>query len=129
MKMREFDSGATRDDDTGKIDYEGFLSPLVLKRYAEYLQKHRVQADGKLRDSDNWQGLFGEEHYNVCMKSATRHFLDWWLEHRGHNLSKDGIQDAICAVIFNAMAYLLKILKEESGQGISADDAYGKDVK
>lgn len=113
-KTRRFDGGATRDTDVGKLDYEGFLSPLVLKRYAQYLNKHRVQSDGKLRDSDNWQGLFGEEHFDVCMKSALRHLMDWWLEHRGCNESENGIEDAICAVIFNAQAYLLKILKDKN---------------
>ena len=53
--MRNFDTGATRDVDTNKLDFEGFLSPVVLERYAEYMHKNRVQADGNLRDSDNWQ--------------------------------------------------------------------------
>lgn len=110
--MRNFESGATRDNDTGKLDYEGFLSPLVLKRYAEYLNKHRTQSDGKLRDSDNWQGLFGEKHFDVCMKSALRHFVDWWMEHREGSGSETGIEEAICAVMFNAQAYLFKILKD-----------------
>jgi len=53
--MREFISGATRDDSEGKNDYEGYLSPLVLRRFGDYMTLHRKQADGKLRDSDNWQ--------------------------------------------------------------------------
>jgi len=108
--MREFKSGATRDNDTDKLDYEGFLSPLVLKRYAEYLHKHRTQADGKLRDSDNWQNLFGEKHFDICMKSAWRHFMDWFIKHREPD-SEIELEDAICAVMFNAQAYLLKLLK------------------
>src|SRR5262249_20215749 len=52
---RIFKTGATRDTDTGKLDYEGFLSPLVLKRYAEYMHQHRVMKDGAMRASDNWQ--------------------------------------------------------------------------
>lgn len=107
-EMRTFEGGATRNTDVKKLDFEGFLSPLVIKRYAEYLNKHRVQADGKLRDSDNWQNMFGEEHFGVCIKSAYRHFIEWQLEHRGYS-SQDGIEDAICGVIFNAMAYLYKI--------------------
>lgn len=112
-KIRQFDSGATRDTDAGKLDYEGFLNPLVLKRYAEYLDKHRVQSDGNLRDSDNWQGLFGEKHFSVCMKSGFRHFMAWWLEHRGHK-TENGIEDAICGIMFNAQAYLLKLLKDKN---------------
>lgn len=53
--MREFRTGATRDNDEGKYDYEGFYHPLVVKRFGQYMDKHRKQADGKLRDSDNWQ--------------------------------------------------------------------------
>ena len=75
-KVRKFESGATRDTDEGKLDFEGFLSPLVLERFARYMHKNRVQSDGSLRDSDNWQNLFGEDHYAVCMKSLWRH-LAW----------------------------------------------------
>ena len=109
--MRNFLSGATRDNDETKIDYEGFLSPLVLQRFGEYMNKHRTQADKKLRDSDNWQKLFGEEHLAVCMKSAWRHFHAWWSAHRGE--PSEDIEESICAVIFNAQAYLFKILKDK----------------
>jgi len=110
--MRQFDSGATRDTEEGKLDYEGFLSPLVVKRYAEYLDKHRIQSDGNLRDSDNWQKLFGDKHFDVCMKSSWRHFMDVWLQHRGHK-GQQSIEDSICGVLFNMQAYLFKILQEK----------------
>ena len=32
--MRKFETGATRNDDSNKYDYEGFLSPLILKALA-----------------------------------------------------------------------------------------------
>lgn len=107
-KVREFDTGANRDTDEGKLDYEGFLSPAVLKRYAEYMHKHRFQSDGQLRDSDNWQKGIPQDAY---MKSAWRHFHDWWSEHRGIE-SKEGKEEAICALIFNAMGYLHEELKD-----------------
>ena len=107
--MRTFDTGATRDTETGKLDYEGFLSPLVLERFAEYMNKHRVQADGTLRDSDNWQKGIPKEAY---MKSGWRHFMDWWKEHRGHE-SREGLEEALCAVIFNAQGYLHEVLCEK----------------
>ena len=53
--VRVFDTGATRDQDTTKPDFEGFLSPFVIERFGEYMSKHRVQVDGSIRDSDNWQ--------------------------------------------------------------------------
>lgn len=107
--MREFETGATRDDDTEKLDIEGFLNPVVVKRYCEYLHKHQKQADGKLRNSDNWQKGMPKKTY---VKSLLRHVLDVWLEHRGYNQSEDGIQDALCATIFNAMGYLFEILDD-----------------
>src|SRR5580698_7792736 len=54
-EFRTFETGATRNLDASKYDYEGFLSPLVMERFGQYMHKHRVQADGSLRDSDNWQ--------------------------------------------------------------------------
>jgi len=51
--MRTFKTGATRNDDTGKLDFEGFLSPIALEKFAEYMHKNRIQADGNVRDSDN----------------------------------------------------------------------------
>ena len=108
-KIRTFESGATRDTDEGKYDYEGFLSPLVLERYAQYMHKHRVQADGELRDSDNWQKGIPKDAY---IKSAFRHFMDWWKEHRGLK-SREGIEDALMALLFNVMGYAHAILKEK----------------
>ena len=71
--MRKFNTGATRDVDNDKLDFEGFLSPTVLIRYAEYMHTHRKQSDGALRDSDNWQKGIPKEVY---MKSMWRHFMD-----------------------------------------------------
>lgn len=113
MKKRIFDSGATRDVCEGKLDFEGFLSPLVLESYAQYMNKHRLEKDGVIRDSDNWQKLFGTQHKDVCMKSAWRHFMSWWTLHRGYK-TEDDIESSICALIFNASAYLHKILLEKN---------------
>ncbi len=120
-KMREFDSGATRSDDKDKLDFEGFLSPQVLFRYAQYLHKHRVQADGKLRDSDNWQKGMPISTY---MKSKFRHFMDTWQSYRKiHDdnlsdtaiiLSSDEIEISLCAELFNTMGFLHEILKLKS---------------
>ncbi len=107
--MRTFDTGATRDDDLHKLDYEGFLSPRVLERYAEYMHKHRRQPDGRLRDADNWQKGIDQPSY---MKSLFRHFMDVWKEHRGIKTAA-GLQEALCAVIFNASGYLHEILRNQ----------------
>jgi hypothetical protein len=107
--MRQFKTGATRDTEENKYDFEGFLSPEVLERYAQYMHKHRHQTDGKLRDSDNWQKGIPKDVY---MKSAFRHFMDWWKEHRGLK-SREGIEDALCGVLFNTMGYLYEHLKDK----------------
>lgn len=106
--IRTFDTGATRDSDEGKHDLEGFLSPTVINRFAEYMTKHRKQSDGSLRDSDNWQKGMPKEQY---MKSLLRHVHDMWLEHRG-NKGRDDIEESICAILFNAQGYLHELLKE-----------------
>lgn len=107
--MRKFKTGATRDTDIGKYDFEGFYNPLVIKRFGQYMDKHRKQADGRLRDSDNWQKGIPKDAY---IKSAWRHFMDWWMEHRGYK-SREGIEDALCALLFNVQGYLYEILKEQ----------------
>lgn len=104
--MRQFKSGATRDSDVGKIDYEAFISPLVLERYGQYMLKHQVQADGKTRPGDNWQKGIPQDAY---MKSGFRHFMDWWKEHRGIQ-TQAGLEEALCALLFNVMGYLFNVL-------------------
>lgn len=106
--IRQFSTGATRDTAEGKLDYEGFLSPAVLERFAQYMHKHRKQPDGTLRASDNWTKGIPRDVY---MKSAFRHFFDWWKEHRKLK-TKDGLEDALCALMFNTMGYLHEHLKE-----------------
>jgi hypothetical protein len=105
--VRTFDTGATRDDESNKYDYEGFLSPLVLEAFAAYMHQNRVQVDGSLRDSDNWQKGMPLDCY---MKSGFRHFMDWWMEHRGR-ASREGLEDALCGLLFNVMGYLHETLE------------------
>ena len=114
--MRDFDGGATRDSCDDKYDYEGFLSPAVVEAYGEYMHHHRFQADGFVRDSDNWQkGI----PFNVYIKSLWRHFFDLWAIHRGvKRIDKtDGheitVKEACCAILFNTMGYLHETLKKE----------------
>lgn len=115
--MREFETGATRDTDDGKYDYEGFLSPLVLERFGEYMHKHRIQADGTLRDSDNWQkGI----PFVAYMKSGWRHFMEWWTLHRSGEADTDEIQEALCALMFNVQGYLHELLKD-AGKDLGPD--------
>jgi len=110
--IRTFSSGATRDTDEGKPDYEGFLSPLVIEAYGAYMNRHRIQSDGDLRASDNWQRGIPKSAY---IKSAWRHFMDWWKEHRGIP-SRDGLEEALGGLIFNAMGYWHETIKERDAE-------------
>lgn len=105
--VRTFDTGATRDTDEGKLDYEGFLSPLTLRRYAEYMDAHRIQSDGTLRPSDNWSAGIPLDAY---MKSGWRHFMDVWTEHRGIS-TEAGLEESLCACLFNLSGYLHELVK------------------
>lgn len=105
-EIRTFDTGATRDSEEGKFDYEGFLSPLVLERYAEYMHSHRMQKGGKLRDSDNWQkGI----PFSAYMKSLLRHLMTLWKQHR-FPFGPDPSEETLCAIIFNSSGYLHEML-------------------
>jgi hypothetical protein len=105
--VRTFETGATRSSEAGKPDYEGYFSPLVFERFGEYMMKHQKQADGTLRPSDNWQKGISFTSY---IKSKWRHFMDIWKEHRKYR-TKEGLEDALCADLFNTMGYLHETLK------------------
>lgn len=110
--MRKFKTGATRNDAEQKPDFEGFISPLVVARFGEYMHKHRHQPDGTMRDSDNWQkGI----PFNSYMKSAWRHFLAWWTNHRGYEAAED-LEESLCALIFNAQGYLHELIKNKTAE-------------
>ena len=115
MPIREFKSGATRDTEEGKLDFEGFFSPIVMEKFAEYMNRHRKQSDGVLRDSDNWQKGFGKDHFKVCMKSWWRHFFDTWKEHRGLK-SSEGMEEALMGSLFNNMAYAHEYFEQQEQQ-------------
>ena len=109
--MRSFATGATRDLDDDKLDYEGFISPFVLQRFAEYM--HHRETTAGIRASDNWQNGIPIGAY---MKSLLRHVVDLWILHRkplpfGHYSPMK--QELLCAVMFNAMGYLFELIKRE----------------
>jgi len=116
-ELRNFDTGAIRDNDDSKINYQGALSPLVLEAYGAYIQKHSLLPDGTRRNNKNWQNLFGthEEHRQVCIESAWRHFIDLLMEHDGYD-SRDGLDEAIGGLMFNIQAYWFSVLKERRGE-------------
>ncbi|NOQ21615.1 MAG: hypothetical protein GQ565_03050 [Candidatus Aegiribacteria sp.] len=120
QKTRQFDSGATRDQDTTKFDYEGFFSPLTMRARAEYMHKHRKQSDGAMRDSDNWQkGM----PLSVYIKSFWRHFMDLWFILRGYPMiagqatdqSPPDLMEALCGAAFNIDGMIHEEMKKRLG--------------
>ena len=107
--MRVFASGANRNVDTSKHDFDGFLSPLVLEAFGTYMHFNRHLENGTMRDSDNWQKGIPTSQY---MKSGFRHFFDWWRFARGLTI-QENIVWAICGLLFNAMGYLHEKLKAD----------------
>lgn len=106
--IRAFDTGASRSSEEGKLDPDGFLSHLAVMRYLEYMHQHRTMPDGTLRASDNWKQGIPIESY---MKSLYRHFLDVWCYHSEGDLENEELEEALCAVIFNASGFLHELLK------------------
>ena len=115
MKIRKFESGASRDTNENKLEIARFLSPEVLERFCEYMNHHRTMRDGSLREPDNWKNLFGENHEQVCLDSMARHFFAYW---KNCYTTKDNAQkeEELCGIIFNAMASLYAILKVDQNK-------------
>lgn len=126
--IRTFGTGATRDTDQGKLDYVKALSPIVIRRYVQYLDKHRKQSDGSYRDFDNWKKGIPVEAY---ISGNGRHFMDTWLLTEGYatedNHGPVEIEDAICAQLFNLMGRLHEILKEGFDYQAAIDHETGDD--
>lgn len=112
---REFETGANRNSDHDKLDYEAFNSPLVDWYYAQYMHKHRKLEDGSMRPGDNWQKGFP---IDVIHKSLARHYKDYHLTTRGVKVKEGGgehdIKDILCGIIFNAKAHLHELLKDKT---------------
>jgi hypothetical protein len=112
--IRTFETGATRDTEEGKLDFEGFLSPLALEAFAEYMNENRLQRDGTRRDSDNWQKGIPKSAY---MKSMFRHFFAVWKLHRASleaPLSpalENKLERDLAAMFFNVQGYLHELIK------------------
>lgn len=113
-ETRLFETGATRDTDDSKLDFEGFISPAVLRRYAEYMHECRtknVPPGDKLRASDNWQKGIPKEAY---VKSMIRHTIEAWQQWDWETKGGDRVsQTTLCAIMFNVQGLLFEMLKED----------------
>jgi len=114
---RTFTTGATRDGEEGKLEISGFLSPLVVKRFGEYMHGHRKLVDDTLRSSRNWRKGIPKEVYE---ESLIRHALDVWLHMDGfEGEANEPLEVALCGILFNASGLLHELLLErkELGRG------------
>lgn len=106
--MRTFSTGATRNNDPTRIDFIKMLSIPALFSYADYMRAHRKQADGNLREFDNWKGGFPPEE---ILESLLRHVLDLIALHHGIEPMREcEIEETCCAIKFNIDAYLHQFL-------------------
>lgn len=108
-RIRTFDTGATRDTNENKLEYRRFFSPMVLRRRAEFMHKNRLQSDGKLRDPDNWKK--GMPH-SVYADSLSRHVRE--MEQALESPELGGIEETLCAIMFNAEGLLYELLAGRS---------------
>lgn len=117
--MRVFGSGASRDDDNGKLEPWGFTSALTEKAFSEYMHAHRMDG-GELRASNNWtRGIPLDAYWH----SLSRHIQDFRLIHEGfpgESRAVD-IEEALCGIIFNAQGYLYEVLKVKYGAQFKKD--------
>lgn len=111
-EQQAFSTGATRSSSENKIDFEGHLHPEVLAIFGEYMHRHRVQRDGKLRASDNWQEGIPIKNY---IKSLIRHTMEFWRMWRGAvvvNVDSGRpftFEDVLCAILFNTMGLIYEM--------------------
>lgn len=108
-ELRLFATGANRNLDTGKLDFDGFLHPAFIEAFGTYMHFNRHLENGDLRDSDNWQKGIPTD---VCRKSMWRHFLDAWKALRGHTVQENIIW-ALMGLAFNVQCITVNLLKEE----------------
>jgi len=111
---REFESGAIRDNNTDKLDYDEATHPLVEMSFGEFMHGHTYLRDGTRRPADNWQKGIPRKEY---MKSMKRHMMDAWALHHdivvkdrtdGHLVT---LEEALNAMKFNINGYILELLK------------------
>lgn len=116
--LRGFDTGATRDTAEGKLAYNGFYSPFVMRQFARFMNMNRLQSDGKLRDANNWQKGIPMDVYR---ESLSRHYQEFWVEVEKRDSMGDvpnprgsdvDLMAAACGMMFNIQGYVLEWLKK-----------------
>lgn len=109
-ELRTFATGATRDTARDKHEPWGFTSALAEQRFCGYMHRHRMQADGELRDSDNWKKGIPASAYR---HSLSRHIQDLRLIFEGYasQAGEADLEEVLCAVLFNVQGLLHETVK------------------
>jgi hypothetical protein len=111
-----FPTGATRSTSEDKVDFEGHINPEVQAIFGQYMHDHRVQRDGRLRASDNWQR--GVPIYRY-VKSLIRHTFEFWRMWRGNivinvdNGHPFTLREVLCAIRFNVDGLIYELNRSE----------------
>lgn len=106
--MRKFVTGATRDNDAQKLNYIGSLSPLVLRRFTQFMRDHNIKGGELKRNEANWKKGMPLKSY---IESKMRHFVDTWILHEGYE--EGNIIEMLCADLFNTQGYLHELLVKQ----------------
>jgi hypothetical protein len=109
-ETRVFETGATRDTDDGKLDYEGFIAPEVWEEFAKYMHECRLRnipPGEQIRSSDNWRKGIPQSAY---MKSMIRHVMEAW---KNWKLGTVDIK-VFLAILFNVQGMVFEELKKRN---------------
>lgn len=115
--MTAMESGATRSSSEGKPDYRGYISPLALRMFGEYMLRHQTQADGKQRSSDNWKKGMPLERY---IESLMRHnvaFHEVWDRYVAGGLQPGDVavlEEEMAAMYFNVQGWMHEWVKNRA---------------
>lgn len=107
--MRQFATGAIRDNSTDKPEYFGYTSWRTMKQFGAYMLRHQKQANGQMRDADNWKKGIPLEVYQ---QSLTRHFVDWAAELEEAKSSPETAMDLALAMKFNLDGWIHEMDKQ-----------------
>jgi hypothetical protein len=99
--MRKFETGAVRDDDTGKESYVETISWTALKRYAQYMTGKKA----KYGEGNFKKGIPVSSYEDSLVRHVQKYIAN---KHEGGTVEKD--EDHLAAIVFNCFG----IMHEES---------------
>ena len=103
--MRKFETGAQRDDDTGKPKASLLPHSALLRVMRQF------EAGVNLYGEDNWKkGIPPRSYYD----SAMRHLITWWMNREAGVESRE---DHLAAVCFNVMALMWELEQTREADG------------